>query len=245
LAATAAAVATLAVGPSAAPAGAATPSAQSTYDATIKAVTQKGVHFVSVAKQSGTTLRVVGDTGVSSGTQSLTVTHGSTVEHMHAMVVGSTGYVQANSTALRNVIGLSAANSKKYANKWLSFPTSNGTLASLVVGLKNSEVASGIKMNGPFTYDKPQTVAGHKTLAVRGTASTQSGSKIPVVLYVNATGTPKPIEQVTNPGAAKSSSNIEGTVTFSNWGENSKETAPAHTVSLLKLAPGSSSGSSK
>jgi hypothetical protein len=30
-------------------------------------------------------------------------------------------------------------------------------------------------------------------------------------------------------------------VTFSHWGENKSQTAPTHTVSLLKLVPASSS----
>jgi hypothetical protein len=238
-------MAALAVFPSAAPAGAATtPSAQTLYNNAMKAIDQEGVHFESIASQGSTTLKVVGDTGVSSGAQSLTVTNGSAVEHIRAMVIGSTGYVQGNFTALNKLIGLKTATAQKYANKWLSFPSGNTELASLVVGLKSSEVASGIKMNGPFKYDKPQTVAGHQAIAVRGTAISQSGSAIPVVLYVSATGSPKPLEQVTNPNASKNSTAIVGTVKFTRWGENSKETAPAHTIDLLKLAPPSSSSGS-
>ncbi len=64
------------------------------------------------------------------------------------------------------------------------------------------------------------------------------------MLYIPASGTPLPIEEVTNPGTSEGSSAIHGTVTFSNWGEDKSQTAPAHTVSLLKLAPASVVGSS-
>jgi hypothetical protein len=228
------------------PAGAATAgqSAQSLYDAAIKAATSQGVHFESVATQSGTTLRVSGDTGVSSGAQTLTVTKGNVVENVSALLVGSTGYVKGNATALRNIIGLTSAKADKYAGKWMSFPTSNQALETLVAGLKNSDVANEIEMDGPFTYGTTQTLGGQRALAIEGSVSDSSGSKIPVVLYVPALGTPQPIEEVTNPHVSKSSSSIHGTVMFSKWGEKTNETAPAHPLSLLKLAPVSVSGSS-
>jgi hypothetical protein len=231
--------------PGAAPAGAApAESAQSLYDAAVKAATSQGVHFSSVATQSGTTLRVSGDTGRSSGAQMLTVSKGNVVENVTAEVVGSTGYVKGNATALHNIIGLSSAKASKYAGKWMSFPTSNQALSTLVAGLKNSDVADEIQMSGPYTYGTAKTVAGTRALAVRGKVTDGSGDSVPVILYVPALGTPQPLEQVTNPGASKTSSDIRGTVTFSRWGEKTTETAPSHTVSLLKLAPASVTGSS-
>jgi hypothetical protein len=228
------------------PAGAASasPSAQSLYDAAIKAATSQGVHFESVATQSGTTLRVSGDTGASSGAQTLTVTKGNALENVTAMVVGSTGYVKGNATALRNIIGFTSAKASKYADRWLFFPTSNQALDSLVAGLKNSDVANELQMAGPYTYGTAQTVGGQHALAIQGSVTDGSGAKVPVILYVPALGTPRPIEQVTNPGASKSSSSIHGTVMFSKWGEKTNETTPAHALSLLKLAPVSASGSS-
>jgi len=48
---------------------------------------------------------------------------------------------------------------------------------------------------------------------------------------------------VTNAGNAGGASAIHGVVTFSSWGENKQQTAPTKTVSLLSLAPASSSSS--
>jgi hypothetical protein len=218
-------------------------SPQAEYQAAIKAASNLGVHFVSLASQGGVTIHVTGDTGATSGSQTLTVTNGKLSEHVSAMVVGSTGYVSANSTALHYVIGLSTSLSNKYANKWLSFPTSNSGLEQLVSGLLNSQVSQEVQMSGPYTYGPLTTMGGQQAVAIHGTVSTQSGSKAPVVLYVPATGKPTPIEEVTNPGASAHSSAIHGTVTFSNWGEKTSQKAPAHSVSLLKIAPPSSSGS--
>jgi hypothetical protein len=236
---------------SAAPVGAATTtttapaqSAQSLYNAAITAATSHGVHFKSKATQSGTTLQVTGDTGASSGAQAVTVSKGNVVEHVSALVVGSNGYIQANDVALKDIIGLTSAQASKYAGKWLSFPTSNQGLDTLVAGLKNSDVAAELQMAGPYTYGTTQTVDGKRALAVQGTVSDQSGGKIPVTLYVPALGAALPLEQVTNPSGSGGSSSIHSTVTFSKWGEKVNETAPAHSSSLLKLAPASISGSS-
>ncbi|HEX4127852.1 MAG TPA: hypothetical protein VHX67_09775 [Acidimicrobiales bacterium] len=209
------------------------------YNAALKAVGRQGVHFSSVAKQNGAELDVFGDAGSTAGAQTLVVKNKNVTERMSALVVGSTGYVKGNEAALQHVIGLTTAESKKYANKWLSFPTSNQGLGELVGGLLSSQVSKELEIGGPYTYGKSATVGGVKATAIIGSVATESGSKVPVVLYIPASGKPLPIEEVTNAGG-KSSSDIEGTVTFSHWGENKSQTAPTKTTSLLKLVPASS-----
>jgi hypothetical protein len=220
------------------------PSAQAEYTAAIKAVGTKGVHFESTALQNGVSLVVVGDTGTTSGAQQLTVKKGSTTEHMSALVVGPTGYIKGNQAALHNVIGLTSAQAAKYANQWLSFPTSNSSLAELVSGLLNSQVASELQMSGPFTYGPATTVHGQHALLVRGFVSSESGGKVPTVLYVPATGSPLPIQEVTNPTKGSGSSIIQGTVAFTKWGESTNEKPPAHSQSLLKVIPPTSGATS-
>jgi hypothetical protein len=226
------------------PAGAAsTPSksASSEYNAALAAAKNKSVHFVSVVNEGGVTLHVTGDAGNTSGQQTLTVQNGKTVEHMTAEIVGSNGYVNGNSNALHNVIGLGTSTSNKYAGKWLSFPTSNSGLAQLVAGLLKSQVDGELGLDSPYSYGADATVNGQQAVAIKGQVSTSSGGKVTEVLYVPTSGKPLPIEEVTNPGSTSKSS-IHGTVSFSNWGENAPVKAPAHATSLLKLAPASSSG---
>ena len=217
--------------------------ATATYKAALKAVGTKGVHFASVAEQNGATLTVTGDAGTTSGAQSLVVKNKGVTERMTARVVGTTGYVTGNEAALLDVIGLTKAEATKYAGRWLSFPTSNTDLAELVGGLLSSQVSKELQIGGPFTAGKSATVAGQKAKAIVGSVATESGSKVPVVLYVPASGTPLPIQEVTNSGSGGGSSAIHGVVTFSDWGENKSQSAPADAFSLLKLAPASSSSS--
>lgn len=242
-----AAAVALSLATAAAPAGAATtPAASATdeYNAALKAVGTQGVHFDSVAQQNGATLTVSGDAGTTSGSQTLLVQNKKVNERMTALVVGSTGYVSGNAAALQNVIGLTKAQSSKYAGKWLSFPTSNTGLNELVGGLLSSQVSKELEIGGPYTYGKPTTVTGQQATAIKGSVATQSGGKVPVVLYLPSSGSPLPIQEVTNAGKSGGSSAIHGTVTFSHWGENKSQTAPTHTVSLLNLVPASSSGTS-
>lgn len=213
------------------------------YNAALKAVGTKGVHFSSTAKQDGATLSVDGDAGTKSGAQTLTVTRGKVKERLTAREIGSTGYVNGNEAALQDVIGLTKAESTKYAGRWLSFPTSNTGLAELVGGLLSSEVGKELEIGGPYTLGKSTTVAGKKVTAVTGSVSTQSGSNVTVLLYIPTTGSPLPVQEVTNPSRAGGSTAIHGIVTFTDWGENKNQTTPSNAYPLLKLVPASSSAS--
>ncbi len=209
--------------------------AQTEYQAALRTAGSQGVHYVSKASEQGVTIDVIGDTGKTSGSQVLTVRKGSLTERVEVILVGSTGYLQGNAIALQNILGLTAAQSTTYANKWLSFPTANATLAQLVSGLRNKDVATELKMSGPYTSGGNKMIGNQTTQAIKGFVSTSTGSKVPVVLYVQSGSTPRPVEEVTNPGKATTS--IQGTVIFSNWGEKIHPTAPAHSVSLISLAP--------
>ncbi len=219
-----------------------TPAAE--YAATIKAARGQGVHFVSTATENGTTIVVVGDTGATSGTQTITVKRGSGDERVRVVRVGATGYVDANDAALRNVIGLTSAQSSRYAGRWMSFPASNTTLNALTGGLLNSEVASELQMRGPYSYAPSMTIDGQAVIGIRGTVPSESGQSVRQILYVPESGAALPVKEVTNPGLPKGSSAIHGTVTFADWDQKKTVAAPTHAVSLLKVAHASTSGNS-
>jgi len=215
----------------------ATQSATSKYNAAIKAADGESVHYVSQATEPGTSISVVGDTGVSSGKQTLKLSKGSLVENVTVELVGSTGYIKANAPALINILGLTTTQGGTYAGKWLSFPTSNQSLAELVTGLRTSDVGNELKMTGPYVSTGSKTVDGQATVGIRGTVSVSSTATAPVVLYVEQSGTPRPVEEVTNPG--KGGKSVRGTVTFSKWGEKVQVVAPNGAKSLVGLLPAS------
>jgi hypothetical protein len=217
----------------ASPAGASqTPSAQTKYLAAINAVGDQGVHFASHAKQGNVTFTVTGDTGQKSGAQTLTLKQGSTLEHMSVVLVGSTGYIDGNSTALTDVIGLSKTAATKYAGKWVSFSASKQQYQDLTAGLLDSQVAGELKMNGPYHYGKTKTINGKSATAIVGKVSDDSGNSVASTLYVAASGTPLPLEQTTGPSGKGT---ISGTVEFTKWGQTVAQKAPAHSISVTKL----------
>jgi hypothetical protein len=208
-------------------------SAQSEYQAALKAATAQNVHFVSETIEQGEHVDEVGDTGKSSGSLMVEVRSGAPTQKLAIILVGSKGYVEGNDPALQKILGLTTAQATEYANRWLSFPTSDASLDILVSGLLTSHVASEIKMSGPYTFGKAKVIAGHETQAIRGSAATSSGTKIPIVLYVESGGTPRPVEEITDPSAKGSS--ISGSVTFSQWGETTDPAAPGKSVALVPL----------
>jgi hypothetical protein len=211
----------------------ATTSAQSEYQAALKAAGAQNVHFVSETIEQGEHVEEVGDTGKSSGSLMVNVRSGTTTQTLAILLIGSKGYVEGNDAALKKMMGLTTAQAAEYTNRWLSFPTSDASLDALVSGLLTSHVASEIRMSGPYIFGKTKVIAGHDTQAILGNAPTSSGTKVPIVLYVESSGTPRPVEEITEPDAKSSS--ISGSVTFSQWGEQTDPVAPSKSVPLLPL----------
>jgi hypothetical protein len=210
-------------------------SAQAEYKAALRVARAESVHYVSKATESGVVLEVVGDTGTTSGSQVLVIQSGTTVETLEVVLIRSTGYVRGNATALQKIIGLTEAQSKSYTNVWLSFPATETHLADLVGGLHNSDVATELTMDGPYSFGATKKIGGHTTRGIKGNASTASGPAVPIELFVETGSTPRPVEEVTS--TAKGSTSIQGTVTFSKWGETNHTKAPPHSVTLASLAP--------
>ena len=234
--AVAATVAAVAAGVAASGTATAATVAKAKYQAALKAAAQN-VHYVSRATEHGITLEVVGDTGKTSGSQVIEVQNGSITEELAVVLIGSTGFLRGNQSALEKVVGLTTAQSSTYMHKWLSFPTSNGSLSELVSGLRDSEVAPELAMTGPYTLGGTKVIAGQLTQAIWGTAATSSGTKVPIVLYVASTGPPRPVREITNPNAKSSA--IQGTVTFSDWGQTTHPVTPATSIPLVPLLPAS------
>ncbi len=169
-------------------AGAAT-TAKSEYQAALKAAGSQNVHYISKANEPGIgAIKAIGDTGKTSGSLDLQIVNGSKTEHLKVLLVGSTGYVRGNEVGLEAVLGLTAAQSTTYANKWLSFPTSNTSLAELVSGLRDTDIPSELQMSGPYTFGSSKTINGQDAKAINGTAATSSGKKVRIILYVSDIG---------------------------------------------------------
>jgi hypothetical protein len=216
------------------PSAAASTSAKTEYLAALRAAGTESVHYVSKATEGSDVLEVIGDTGKNSGSQVLAAQEGSSTEELEIVLIGATGYLRGNATSLQGIIGLTAAQSKTYTNVWLSFPSNNATMGALVAGLRDKGVSSELAMTGPYTSKGNKKIDGRNTRGVGGFGSESSGTKVPLVLYFNASGTPYPVEEVTNPNGKSTA--IRGTIVFTKWGEKTHPKAPAKSVALASLA---------
>jgi hypothetical protein len=151
------------------------------------------------------------------------------------VLVGSTGYLRGNGAALEGILKIDAAQSIAHANQWLSFSARDASFQPYVTGMRDADVATEFAMRGPYTFGGTKSISGNETRAIVGNEPTSQGTRIPIVLYVDANGAPRPVEEVTNPSARSSS--VEGEVTFSKWGERVNPRAPTASVPLASLDP--------
>ena len=185
----------------------------------------QNAHYVSKATQQGVTLRDAGDTGPTSGTRSLVVTRGSTVEKLTTALVGSTGYLRGKRPGLTSILGLS---SKQAApTRTPGCRSRPGTSAGPTVsGLRNKDVAAELTCPAPSLSAPPRPSAAIPPGQSTGFTSDSAGKKVPTTLYVQTGSTPRPMEEVTSP--SQTASDPTANVTFSNWGRSTHVAKPTH-----------------
>jgi hypothetical protein len=211
----------------------AAPNAQSTYKAAIAFAGTQNVHYVSKATQGGAVLSVVGNTSKTSGTQSLTVKSSTESEKLTVNLIGKTGYLRGNADALEKILGFTAKEGATYDNVWLYFPIGSASLDELVSGLRNQDVATELKLNGPYHLGGTKTINGQSAQGIIGYTTDSTGKKISTTLYVQTGSTPRPIQEVTTPSSGKT--DVNGSVTFSNWGQTTHVSKPSHAVSIYTV----------
>lgn len=159
------------------------------------------------------------------------------------LLIGRTGYVQANAQALTVYMGVPQAQAGEYAGKWISLqPGEKLGLVSygdITAGLTLSSVASGdIVMDGPLTLVKPATEDGQRTAGVSAHVAKSSGlpSTARNVLYATEGTTVRPVVlETVNAGPGNSYR-----MTFSHWGEKLHLTAPAGATPVSAITSQSS-----
>jgi hypothetical protein len=213
--------------------GASSPTPQALYQSAIAESGTQSVHYLSRALENGVVLEVIGDTGRSSGSQVLVIESKSSIESLEVLLIGATGYVRGNATALEKIMGLSEAEATANLDNWLSFPAGDKALSEVVGGLRNADIPGELAMTGPYTLTGKKKIEGKETYGIGGFASTSGGGSLPMVLYVETGKVHRPVEEVTNP--KQQSNEIEEVVEFSRWGEKNHPKAPKTSVNLATL----------
>jgi len=84
---------------------------------------QHSLHYISTGRDVDRRWKVIGDIGRVRGVQQLTIRErGAGVERETVVVVPGTAYLRGNRAALHDHYNYSAAQSSRYANRWISIP---------------------------------------------------------------------------------------------------------------------------
>jgi hypothetical protein len=187
------------------------------------------VHYVSTSNISNVPFLESGDAGPASGTQSIRIGQGPTLDEASLIVIGDLTFVKGNVLAMEDLTGLSAAQAMTASGQWVVFSSNNSMFAQVVVGVRSHDVAQEVALKGPYTLERSRRVNGDKVDVVRGT-ETQGTTKMKADLYVRSTGRHLIVEEntVNSQGQANGAEHI----VFSKWGESVKPRAPEASITL-------------
>jgi hypothetical protein len=187
------------------------------------------VHYVSTSTDSKVPFLESGDAGPASGTQSIHVGEGATLDRATLIVIGDLTYIKGNALAMEDLTGLSASQATIAMGHWVLFSSNNPTFAQVVVGVRSDDVAREVAMQGPYTLGPSRSIDGHKVDALRGTQKLGS-KRMNAVLYVRASGRHLLVEEdtVDSQGTPNGAEHI----VFSRWGELVRPMAPNAFVTL-------------
>jgi hypothetical protein len=193
------------------------------------AKTEPTVHFVASSTVGKRTYTVSGDAAAKTGAQDITLRDGTQTGSMKVLLVHDTVYFQGDTLGLTNYLGLPSSLAPAYAGKWISFAHDNQGFATIAASLTIKAAISQISLGGPLSIPAGQAGAG-ATLLLAGTSGALStnNKREPATLVVTTTSPPLPVTFTARGKDGTSTST--GSVTFSDWGETFRVTAPAHAI---------------
>jgi hypothetical protein len=161
------------------------------------------------------------------GRQYITLSNGGNVTVLY---VGGVGYVKGNAQGLAGFMQVPLSQAQALAGEWIAVHPGQAlgasSYADIVAGITLSSVASEIAPTAPLTLTAPSSVAGQRTVGVRGGAAAieQLPASARVTLELAAAGSRPLRETITASGG------LTSTITFTDWGESVSLSAPAHPV---------------
>ena len=234
---------TLAAAPLSA-AGAAAPTPATLYPLSVTVgKAQSSVHYNAVQSDSTTKVTISADVAKTRGKETVSFTHNKVSGKLTIYLVSTAIYINGNQSALANYMGFPAAASKKYANRWITVPSSNSAYTQLSSGLTMKTAFSLVPVTAPYTDIPTTTVNGKKVVGVKGSTSGSSSLTDAVVkFYAQATGKLLPVNE--SGSATSSGQAVKVNLDYSNWNESISLPKASNVVPITKVAtPASSSAS--
>jgi hypothetical protein len=184
---------------------------------------QRSVHYVAIANNGVSRTRLVCDVATTSGIQRITFEEGGRTGKVTVLVKAGTAYIRGDSFILTSYLGFNPVGAARYAGKWVRIPHSDRAYAAVAAAVTLGSTIDEFKLDGPLTLLPPKTVAGQKTIGIKGTVGKPAAQ---ASLYARAQGTPLPVGEVETFGRA-----LDETL-LSRWNEQVHVPVPARSVPI-------------
>lgn len=190
------------------------------------AVAARWVHEDVVATGSGHTLSMVSDIGVKAGRQVITFD----AAHAEVAVVDGTAYIEGDATALTQYFGIPTKTPQKYADKWISVPSSNSAYEAVASTATIGADFGQLVFAGPFHTGAVTVVGGQQVLPISGhTTGSSSSASVPATLDLTTTGKLLPVQ------FSAADKHASEQTTWSDWGQAVTITAPHGAIPIATV----------
>jgi len=183
---------------------------------------QGSVHYVARARFGAETVTITGDAALDRGRQQIAFTKSGQTGHATVLVVNNTAFIKGDAFTLTNYMQIPAT----LANRWLSLAHTASGFKAVAEAVRLGSTLSELKMVAPLQLAPGRSIAGTRTVAIRGKVP-QNGVAVIATLYVRASGLPLPVKQVST-----ESGGATDTVTFNGWKESVTVVAPSRATPI-------------
>jgi hypothetical protein len=193
---------------------------------------QRSVHWSATEIIGAVAVTTGTDATKTGGVQHVTLAIGKERAHVRIVVTGGVAYVRGDALGLQLNLGLTAAQAKKYAGRWISIPKLDPSYAPTAAGDTMDSVVRELAPHGRLSLISGK-LHGVRVIGVRGISGTGK-KKMAEVLITSAHGQRLPLEEDTlAPGK-----HAIGHTEFSKWNETVKVTAPASSTPIGAVRAG-------
>lgn len=190
---------------------------------------QRSVHWSATEVIGPVAITTGTDAARTGGVQHVTLAVGTLRAHARIIVTGGVAYVRGDALGLQMNLGVTAAQGKKYAGRWISIPKFDSSYTETAAGDTMGSIVHELAVRGRLSLLHGK-LRGMRVIGVRGISG--SGTKQTVeVVFTRAHGKRLPIEEDTlAPGK-----HAIGHTAFSKWNETVKVQAPASSTPIAAV----------
>lgn len=193
------------------------------------ALSQHSLHWTEHDAVGGALVEAVADVTSHAGTQQVAIAAAGKTGTVQIVFINHTDYVKGDAFGLQTNVGLTAAQAKQYADRWISITKGDKAYAPVASGLTIASIVHGMTPRGTLKSFK-RNVHGTRLVVVEATSGTGKNRKLESVA-APARGRPLPIEAASITPSTNALTHLD----FSRWNESVTIKAPPHPVPIATV----------